>query len=605
MAPTSSKIHGFKVHRKTGKSLSGKASGTPLVNGGNSRTSPPSPSGEKLYGKGEGEARREGRDYRFFLLKQAQRMIHFSGRGRISIGGCAMGAQWGQEKIDIRVFEDGRSGFGKMAHCANTYCPICGPRLAHTRMEDAKKAAEYLLKKGLSYIFMTLTAAHTINDDIKDIRVKMSASAKKFFEGRFFKKYRRKGILKHYIVALEVTDDDPYTIWDECTGWHLHYHLIWFLDCEWLTREEIAELQKEAVASWRDCLRENGLTCSDKYGVDIRGIEDWREKQVKNEKWDKKEKKFSLMTDKEKKEHIKRITKYIAKDRAYELTHSGTKNKLEIEREKDEENQNIGLYGQGRVSAWRLLELAISAPGEAGKKARRRWLDLVYGMRGATMFRLSQGLRAEAGLGKEKTDAEKLRADDDRGDVVESFVVDDVFAIMKQGRQGHLASIAAREVPEDVRAETWGGAREACKAAVKGYDILTGRKLPASGVPERWDGASIPDLPVADWFKASEEAQARERAERRAREQAAGRQNEARRRLYGGSFRDVHLLPRLLQRAADRRRGGLATMSRAQLRRIEWAIRGGCWADAAAMSPHVPASCEWWPDQKQVRLPGF
>lgn len=583
-----------------GKSLPRKASGSGLVNEGKHGTPAKA---LPLYGGGEQETQRARRDFSHFMLRGVQRLLYFSGID-MALAKCCQGLTYNAEAVEVRVFDDGRSGLAHVAHCGNSLCPVCGPRLAARRLEDAQQVAEYLLEELYSYLLVTFTASHSRDSKLSDLRKGMSKAWAGFYSSRLAKRLRASGLLSHSLKALEVTDDDPATAWEDRTGWHLHRHEVWFaVNGVWMTREQMAKLQRELATEWKRQLEKQGLTCSLEHGVNVESVQDWRDAKVKGKKgcWKGRKVEFDVLTRQKQQEHVARIVGYLTKSMGFELTQTGRK----ISRR--------GKYGAKRVSTWNLAELAVRLDGPEGEQARRRFLELVAGCRGVHWFTMSDGLRAlakiEAKRAKDETDnADALRMDedDDHGIVVAKMRAQEVAPVMRQGRLGHLVSIAAGEVPEGVAALSWGGSvKAACRAAAQGIDILTGDRLTSAG-PLEWSGpAATPYLRVSRWLQERQAGLDEARARKREREEAARRVGMARGRLYGGSLRDVDLLPRLLQRAADRRRGGLATMSPGQLRAIDWVFRAACWGEAAGMSERIPASCEWSPTREQVRLPGL
>lgn len=586
------------VHRPSGtnagKPLPRKASGSGLGKIGNYET-PRKPL--PLYGRGDSERARARRDFSHFMLSGVQKVLFFGGGVDVALAKCCRGLTYEAQHVEVRVFEDGRSGLTHLAHCGNPLCPVCGPRLASKRLETAQKAASYLLEQGCSYLFVTFTASHGRTDSLADLRERMGEAREGFFRSYLVKRLRKQGFLSDTIRAFEITEDHPTTPEDKRTGWHPHWHEVWF--CKhgiWLTDEEVAELQQELVEEWKAQLQAVGLTCSGERGVVVESVQDWTKKHWRDRTGRAAD--FCGMTPDERGKHLGRIVGYLTKSMGFELTNTGRK----VSRR--------GLHGGARVSSWNLTELAVRLDGDAGEQARRRYVEMVKGCRGVHWFTLSRGLAERAGI----KDAEKLegdapelmRMDDDHGIVLAKVRADDVRPVMRQGRLGHLASIAAGEIPADSGSLSWGGSvKAACRAAAQGIDILTGDRLTGAGVVE-WNGpAATPYLRVSQWLQNRQAGMAETQARRREREEAARRVGTARGRLYGGSLRDVDLLPRLLARAADHRRGGVATMSPGQLRRIEWVFRLACWGEAAGMSERVPAACEWSPTREQVRLPGL
>lgn len=451
---------------------------------------------------------RKRRDFRHWLMKMGQRLVHLYGasfygfdkdkKTQVSFTGCCTSGflrpdEHGEFTDAVEVHRHGElesvlSGsksfadysFVGLAHCGNPWlCPVCAPIVGARRLDEIQKSSMYLLKRGYSYLFCTYTASHDYSVKLADFQKKFSEAKREFKKSASFKAVQKKWAREWEIVSTEVTDDDPKSEKEKRTGWHLHDHTLIFLKRPFLTEDEVAEFQSLMSKGWQEACKKAGLKTSLERGIYIESIQEHAKKTGLIIPFDE-------LPKKKQKEYIDRVSEYFTKSMGFELTGATRK------------TAKKGKYGVARVTPWDLLLAAV----KGDVRARERWLEYGAAMRRKPLIRFSPGLRdfchLDDGLEKEEEDQDLMRGR--KGTKIFGFgwgellLPDDFQAVMRQGRLGHLLSVVDQadrgmSPPQPVAA-----AKAFCSLARQGYDILTGEKLGAAGVNPVWAGGD--DVPV-------------------------------------------------------------------------------------------------------------
>lgn len=532
-----------------------------------------------------------GRDWRAWLQKQAQRILWlFGDRGkRLSFGGCGMGLHFSADALEIHRHEgtDDRPdsySFVGLAHCGNPWvCPICAPRIGAVRVDEIAKAVQKLLEKGFSYLFATYTARHTAGMSLIEFAVLFRRAQNEFKKSRYFKKLQKLYKRAFEITATEVTDDDPRVPDEARTGWHFHVHSLILLDRRFLTETECAEFQAIAAEGWQTACEKVGLECSLERGFYLESFQEHAKKTGKKIN-------FDAQSKEKQDEYVRQVSEYFAKSLGFELT--GATRKI----------AKKGKYGGGRCTPWDLLVAAI----KGSVRARERWIEYAYAMRGAkdggagfSLIRFSPGLKKAAGIEKEKAKKDKDESVDEdamrgkKGDAVLSLAVDSWMPVAKQGRLWHLLDIMAADGESAVKA--------ACKKAEKGIDSLTGENLGPGRVNPAWHGCeNCPpvqlggDLAVHDLREKEAENEVRRQ---QAEEKLIAWQEGIYKRLFIGDYSSIYDDLDSLMFARDHMRSYGRDADLALPLAVPWT---GCGLDARLLLPGASVkSVREWSDKKR------
>lgn len=152
-----------------------------------------------------------------------------------------------------RNYDTGKAVVDGVHTCKSVWsCPFCSAKISEKR--------RLLLKKGMqtfkddqagTFLLLTLTAPHQLNDSLKSLRKRLKAARVKFLNHRGVKSiYYRSGIVGN-VNATELT-------YSKINGWHLHFHDLLFVS-QGHDLESISKMQNDLYGFWADCCVVSGL----------------------------------------------------------------------------------------------------------------------------------------------------------------------------------------------------------------------------------------------------------------------------------------------------------------------------------------------------------
>lgn len=115
-----------------------------------------------------------------------------------------------------------RVRLGGLSICGSHICPVCGPRVAAKRKEEVEAAVLWGLSQGLVPVMLTLTTSHTLQDRLDSLVLRQRAALRRLKRHRLWR--QSKGQIPHIISAFEETYGK--------SGWHPHIHLLLFIACD-------------------------------------------------------------------------------------------------------------------------------------------------------------------------------------------------------------------------------------------------------------------------------------------------------------------------------------------------------------------------------------
>lgn len=151
----------------------------------------------------------------------------------------------------------GRCVWGGLQLCASVWaCPVCAARIVEGRRAELRLAQQRAKELGLSIFHATLTAPHSLNDDVGPLVKRLSSAFRAFSGNRRAASFKRGIGFVGSVRALELT-------YGTANGWHPHFHLILFLDPSagaWSGGPVTdVEIETEMSAIWRPACVKQGL----------------------------------------------------------------------------------------------------------------------------------------------------------------------------------------------------------------------------------------------------------------------------------------------------------------------------------------------------------
>jgi hypothetical protein len=143
-------------------------------------------------------------------------------------------------------------------------CPCCSKNITECRRKELTKASDLWLSETPhnSLLLLTLTNAHTINDDLKLLLKQQSKALHSFWTDRRGLKLWDEMAKFGHIRGLEPTFGK--------NGFHPHYHVLLFLRKN-LTQDEIIEFKYKLFEHWFNCCKKAKLGLpSLEHGLDLR-----------------------------------------------------------------------------------------------------------------------------------------------------------------------------------------------------------------------------------------------------------------------------------------------------------------------------------------------
>ena len=183
------------------------------------------------------------------------------------------------------------ANFVNLQQCRSVWlCPVCSEKIARKKKEQIERILIVMQKHGIKAHMVTLTAPHSIKDDLKTLLVKLDNARKKFFGDRkSIKTWDSIFSTIGHITSTEFKYSDQ-------NGWHPHSHIIVFTK-ESYTEQEIKGtlslkninsvgvfgIQHKLCGLWADCCEKSGLKRpSLEHGLDIkRGYDDAEKNDAK------------------------------------------------------------------------------------------------------------------------------------------------------------------------------------------------------------------------------------------------------------------------------------------------------------------------------------
>ncbi|MCU1592555.1 MAG: phiB5 09 [Frankiales bacterium] len=179
-------------------------------------------------------------------------------------------------------------GFGNLQTCGSCWsCPVCASKIAATRQQEVSAAITAWRSKGYDVLHATFTVRHTKTQRLATVWDAVQAAWSAITTGRAWveeqetygvrmprtiKTGKRKGEVVEnerigYCRVVETTHG--------AKGWHVHVHVLLFVDSFGLTEQDAQALGASMFGRWSAALVAQGLRRpSDEHGWDIRIVTD-------------------------------------------------------------------------------------------------------------------------------------------------------------------------------------------------------------------------------------------------------------------------------------------------------------------------------------------
>ncbi len=145
--------------------------------------------------------------------------------------------------VSIRRAPGGAAHYTGLAVCGNlAVCPVCGPKIRHGRGREIARAAHAHQQAGGGLLFVTLTAPHDRSMSLDDCWDLIRLAFGEVMRGRHRATLRDRFGVRGFVRATEVTHGRA--------GWHVHQHLLLFVDEPWADLGRVTELWRWIHERW-------------------------------------------------------------------------------------------------------------------------------------------------------------------------------------------------------------------------------------------------------------------------------------------------------------------------------------------------------------------
>lgn len=172
----------------------------------------------------------------------------------------------------VRNAQHKRAYYTNLIHCSNPFlCPLCGPRISSTRTAEHSFAVrQWLRDPDHTFYMVTLTAAHSIDDDLYFLMPRLLKARDMFWAHRTVKEMLSQ--MGSPLGALR-----SFEIMYGKNGYHPHFHCgIWGK-----VGVDLPAIAGKLKRIWLKCLRKAGLHGSIEHGLNVieaRSAEDYLSK---------------------------------------------------------------------------------------------------------------------------------------------------------------------------------------------------------------------------------------------------------------------------------------------------------------------------------------
>jgi hypothetical protein len=127
------------------------------------------------------------------------------------------------DEVTVQRSENGVH-FGGLMTCNSRQCPSCGPRIAAQTRSDIERAiGNWMTAPSRRLLFGTFTSRHKKGQRFDELAAAVSACWKAASNGSSWRNDRIQHGIEHYLRIFEQK-------WSQANGWHIHVHVLFFVD---------------------------------------------------------------------------------------------------------------------------------------------------------------------------------------------------------------------------------------------------------------------------------------------------------------------------------------------------------------------------------------
>lgn len=281
-----------------------------------------------------------------------------------------------------------RAHYKHLFICASVWmCPICAAKISERRRIELSQAIEQNAADVVP-VLVTFTLSHTRGDKLPVVLSAMLSAYRRMKSGRWWKEFQARYSMLGSVRGLEVTFGQ--------NAWHPHLHCLFFFK-----RVGSLEIENELKARWSESLKKEKRGASFARGVTVRfGGAD--------------------------------VANYVSKLGAenvtvdkWSLSHELAKSAVKVSKQNGKTPmQLLGEYANGN------------------KKSGHRWREYALAFKGRHQLVWSRGLRSRLGIGKEESDEQIAKREDESAVLLASLSLSQWKIVLSQDARGELLQVA-------------------------------------------------------------------------------------------------------------------------------------------------------------------
>lgn len=316
----------------------------------------------------------------------------------------------------LKSKQHNKAVFGGLMNCANAKtCPVCAATINERKSNEIRTAFNQLDALGLKAHMLTFTAPHNASDSIADLNAKISEALAAFWRGKPAEKFKKRYGIVGRIRSFEVRYGS--------NGWHPHFHQILFTKYSMpqtkrgdkgrpLPVDQQHEDWRWILERWQNMCVNAGLSCPNEYGMDL---QDGKQAGEYVNKYGSDEEILSTKTG-------KRLT--------WDMADEMTKGNAKVGKTKS-------------LTPWDLLAISVDGETEEERnKASQLFLFYARAMHGVALVKWMRGTRDLFGLGKELSDDELIKEEQDKCDLLCHITPVEWKAIITNGHRCMVLELA-------------------------------------------------------------------------------------------------------------------------------------------------------------------
>lgn len=167
--------------------------------------------------------------------------------------------QRSEGSVTVMKSKSGATFYAGLMSCGSVWsCPICAAKISERRRVELKQAIAAWTSTGGRVFLLTQTFPHGPHDRLDDLYRKFEKARYTFFNRKTWRTWTEDVGLRGHIRSLEITRGP--------NGWHVHMHVLLFVERGPQKKEPVAE---DLLKSWQSAFVSAGLGEPNKHGLDL------------------------------------------------------------------------------------------------------------------------------------------------------------------------------------------------------------------------------------------------------------------------------------------------------------------------------------------------